>query len=65
MEPITEFVDSDVENRFYDQMTEATMYEDEMYALPFNTDTQILFLIRIIRRGRLCSGRSAIHVGRA
>ncbi|WP_342387604.1 ABC transporter substrate-binding protein [Salinicoccus bachuensis] len=43
MEPITEFVDSDVQNRFYDQMTEATMHEDEMYALPFNTDTQILF----------------------
>lgn len=43
MEPITEFVDSDVEDRFYDQMTEAAMYDDEMYALPFNTDTQILF----------------------
>ncbi|MCG1010689.1 ABC transporter substrate-binding protein [Salinicoccus sp. ID82-1] len=43
MEPLTEFVDEEVQNRFYDQMAEATMFDGEMYALPFNTDTQILF----------------------
>src|SRR5690625_876547 len=43
IEPITEYVDDEVTGRFYDQMMEAAMHEDEVYALPFNTDTQILF----------------------
>lgn len=43
IEPITEFVDEDTKNSFYDQMMEAATFEDEIYALPFNTDTQILF----------------------
>ncbi|WP_411842535.1 ABC transporter substrate-binding protein [Salinicoccus sp. HZC-1] len=43
IEPITEFVDEETKNSFYDQMMEAATYEDEIYALPFNTDTQILF----------------------
>ena len=43
IEPITEFVDEDTKSRFFEQMMEASTYNDEVYALPFNTDTQILF----------------------
>ncbi|CAM4190359.1 Multiple sugar transport system substrate-binding protein [Lacicoccus alkaliphilus] len=43
IEPITEFVQDEVSGRFYDQMMDAAIHEDEIYALPFNTDTQILF----------------------
>lgn len=43
IEPITEYVSDDVSSSFYDQMMEAVIHEDEIYALPFNTDTQILF----------------------
>lgn len=43
IEPITEYVDEEVTGRFYDQMMDASTHEDEVYALPFNTDTQILF----------------------
>lgn len=43
IEPITEFVDKETKDRFYPQMMDASTYNDEIYALPFNTDTQILF----------------------
>lgn len=43
IEPLTEFVDDEVTSRFYDQMIDAASHNDEIYALPFNTDTQILF----------------------
>lgn len=43
IEPITEYLDEETKNSFYDQMMEASTFEDEIYALPFNTDTQILF----------------------
>lgn len=43
IEPITEFVAEDTKDRFYDHLMDASTYNDEIYALPFNTDTQILF----------------------
>lgn len=35
--------DEDISSRFYPQLWDTVMYEDDAYALPFNTDTQVLF----------------------
>ncbi|MER2173721.1 MAG: ABC transporter substrate-binding protein [Carnobacterium sp.] len=35
--------DEDIQSRFYPQLWDTVLYEDEAYALPFNTDTQVLF----------------------
>lgn len=43
IEPITDFVDKSVTDQFYPQMMDAAKKDDEIYALPFNSDTQILF----------------------
>lgn len=43
IEPITDFVNQETTDRFYDQLMDSATYNDEVYALPFNTDTQILF----------------------
>lgn len=43
IEPLTDFVDKSVTDQFYPQMMDASMNNDEIYALPFNSDTQILF----------------------
>ncbi|MFB5663452.1 ABC transporter substrate-binding protein [Alteribacillus sp. HJP-4] len=43
VENLSEFVDSDMENRFYPDLWNTVLHEDEPYAIPFNTDTRILF----------------------
>lgn len=35
--------DEDMSSRFYPQLWDTVIYEDEAYGLPFNTDTQVLF----------------------
>lgn len=35
--------DEDLKEQFYPQLWDTVLYEDEAYALPFNTDTQVLF----------------------
>ncbi|MFC6465339.1 ABC transporter substrate-binding protein [Marinilactibacillus sp. GCM10026970] len=41
---IQEYLDADdISGDFYPQLWETVLYEDEAYALPFNTDTQVLF----------------------
>lgn len=35
--------DENIEERFYPQLWDTVVYEDEAYGLPFNTDTQVLF----------------------
>lgn len=35
--------DETIEERFYPQLWDTVIYEDEAYGLPFNTDTQVLF----------------------
>lgn len=35
--------EEDMDSRFYPQLWDTVLYEDEAYALPFNTDTQVLF----------------------
>ncbi|AQQ52127.1 ABC transporter substrate-binding protein [Planococcus lenghuensis] len=43
-ENLTEIMgDNDIADRFYPELWESVLYEGEAYALPFNTDTQILF----------------------
>lgn len=43
VEPITEYVDDEVQSRFYDQLFDAAVVDDEIYALPFNTDNSVMF----------------------
>nr|WP_256864694.1 ABC transporter substrate-binding protein [Marinilactibacillus piezotolerans] len=41
---IQEYLDEDdISENFYPQLWDTVLYEDEAYALPFNTDTQVLF----------------------
>lgn len=43
---IQEFIDQedeDLQSRFYPQLWDTVIHEDEAYALPFNTDTHVLF----------------------
>lgn len=35
--------DENIEDRFYPQLWDTVVYEDEAYGLPFNTDTHVLF----------------------
>jgi len=35
--------DENIESRFYPQLWDTVIHEDEAYGLPFNTDTQVLF----------------------
>lgn len=35
--------EADLQSRFYPQLWDTVIHEDEAYALPFNTDTQVLF----------------------
>ncbi|WP_313468001.1 extracellular solute-binding protein, partial [Carnobacterium sp.] len=35
--------DEDIKGRFYPQLLDAATFEDDVYGLPFNTDTQVLF----------------------
>lgn len=35
--------DEDIKGRFYPQLLSAATFEDDVYGLPFNTDTQVLF----------------------
>lgn len=35
--------EEDLSNQFYPQLWDTVVFEDEPYALPFNTDTQVLF----------------------
>jgi len=38
------FLDKDdISERFYPELWKATLYEDESYGIPFNTDTRVLF----------------------
>jgi multiple sugar transport system substrate-binding protein len=41
---LQEFIEQDdISGEFYPQLWETVLYEDEAYAVPFNTDTQVLF----------------------
>lgn len=41
---IQQYLDEeDISEEFYPQLWDTVLYEDEAYALPFNTDTQVLF----------------------
>lgn len=43
LQPYIDKEDEEIESRFYPQLLDAATYEDEVYGLPFNTDTQVLF----------------------
>lgn len=43
LQPFIDKEDEEIESRFYPQLLDAATYEDEVYGLPFNTDTQVLF----------------------
>ncbi|HEY4538303.1 MAG TPA: ABC transporter substrate-binding protein [Erysipelothrix sp.] len=40
---IQSFLKSEDKERFYPQLWETALYEDEAYGLPFNTDTRVIF----------------------
>lgn len=40
---LDKYIDKDTSKQFYPQLWETTLYEDKSYALPFNTDTQVIF----------------------
>lgn len=40
---LAEYVDEDKAKTFYPQLWETVEYEDDPYAVPFNTDTQVIF----------------------
>lgn len=40
---LTEYASDGIEALFYPHLWETTLYEDEPYAIPFNTDTQVIF----------------------
>ncbi|MCF1684114.1 ABC transporter substrate-binding protein [Tetragenococcus halophilus] len=40
---LAEYVDEDKAESFYPQLWETVEYEDDPYAIPFNTDTQVIF----------------------
>ncbi|GAB2566681.1 ABC transporter substrate-binding protein [Gracilibacillus alcaliphilus] len=43
VENITEYLDEGMESEFYPELWNAAVYEDDIYAVPFNTDTRIFF----------------------
>ncbi len=43
VENITQYLDDGMESEYYPELWNAGVYEDEVYALPFNTDTRILY----------------------
>lgn len=40
---LSEFYDESFSEQFYPELWNATLYEDESYGIPFNTDTRVLF----------------------
>jgi multiple sugar transport system substrate-binding protein len=42
-EDITDYVSPDTQGKFYDKYWQAALYNDRVYALPFNTDTRFIF----------------------
>lgn len=40
---LEKYIDDDTSKQFYPQLWETTLYKDQSYALPFNTDTQVIF----------------------
>lgn len=40
---ITDYLSPETKDKFYGRYWEAALYEDRVYALPFNTDTRMLF----------------------
>ncbi|MCM3762875.1 ABC transporter substrate-binding protein [Alkalihalobacillus oceani] len=43
LQPFIEQESEEIQERFYPHLWDAVLYEEEAYALPFNTDTQVLF----------------------
>lgn len=40
---ITDYLDPETKGKFYDRYWDTALYEDRVYALPFNTDTRMLY----------------------
>ncbi len=40
---ITDYLDPETQGKFYDRYWQTALYEDRVYALPFNTDTRMLY----------------------
>ncbi len=40
---ITDYIEADTQAKFYDRYWNAGLYNDRVYALPFNTDTRMIF----------------------
>jgi multiple sugar transport system substrate-binding protein len=43
LEDITPYLPKDIKNKYYDNLWETVTYNGKIYALPYNTDTRLLF----------------------
>jgi multiple sugar transport system substrate-binding protein len=43
VEDLSQYIDESFENQFYPHLWETVVYQDKPYAVPFNTDTRLLF----------------------
>lgn len=43
LEDLTPYLPKDIKNKFYDNLWDTVTYNGKIYALPFNTDTRLLF----------------------